>query len=63
LIEWREGSALNVPFPDETFDLIFCQLGLQFFPDRPAALGEMRRVLAPVGRMALSVFSRIVVNE
>jgi ubiquinone/menaquinone biosynthesis C-methylase UbiE len=59
LIEWQEGSALNLPFPDETFDLIFCQLGLQFFPDRPAALGEMRRVLAQCGRIALSVFSGI----
>jgi ubiquinone/menaquinone biosynthesis C-methylase UbiE len=58
-IEWREGSALALPFPDESFDLIFCQLGLQFFPDRPAALREMRRVLAPEGRVALSVFSAI----
>jgi ubiquinone/menaquinone biosynthesis C-methylase UbiE len=59
LIEWQEGSALDLPFADEAFDLIFCQLGLQFFPDRPAALGEMRRVLAPRGRIALSVFTAI----
>ena len=59
LIEWREGSALDLPFPDDVFDLIICQLGLQFFPDKPAALGEMQRVAAPAGRIALSVFSAI----
>lgn len=58
LIEWREGSALALPFADESFDVI-CQLGLQFFPDRPVALREMRRVLAPAGRVALSVFTAI----
>jgi SAM-dependent methyltransferase len=42
--------------PDATFDLVLCQQGLQFFPDRPAALREMHRVLRPGGRMALSVW-------
>ena len=46
-IEWREGNVSAIPFPDATFDLALCQQGLQFFPDRPAALREMRRVLAP----------------
>ena len=55
-VEWREGSALTMPFPDGSFDLVLCQQGLQFFPDRPAALREMRRVLAPGGRLTLSVF-------
>jgi ubiquinone/menaquinone biosynthesis C-methylase UbiE len=39
-IEWREASALDLPFPDNSFDLILCQLGLQFFPDQPRALRE-----------------------
>ena len=59
LIEWQEGSATDLPLPDEAFDLILCQLGLQFFPDRPAALGEMWRVLAAGGRIALSVYTKI----
>jgi ubiquinone/menaquinone biosynthesis C-methylase UbiE len=59
LIEWREGSALNLPFGDCSFDLVLCQLGLQFFPDRPLALREMKRVLVPSGRVALSVYSAI----
>jgi ubiquinone/menaquinone biosynthesis C-methylase UbiE len=36
-IEWHEASALDVPFPDSSFDLVLCQLGLQFFPDRTGA--------------------------
>src|SRR5205085_12630418 len=44
-IEWCEGSALALPFDDNSFDLILCQLGLQFFPDRRMALREMWRVL------------------
>jgi ubiquinone/menaquinone biosynthesis C-methylase UbiE len=58
-IEWYEGSALAMPFPDASFDLCLCQFGLQFFPDRPAAMREMFRVLQFGGRAALSVFSAI----
>lgn len=58
-IEWIEGSALSLPFADGTFDLVLCQLGLQFFPDRPLALREMQRVLKQQGRVALSVYSPI----
>lgn len=57
VIEWREGSALSLP--DGPFDLVVCQQGLQFFPDREAALREMRRVLAPGGRVALSVWQSL----
>ena len=58
-IEWVEGSALSLPFDDSSFDVVLCQLGLQFFPNRPLAVSEMRRVLAPSGRVALSVYSSI----
>jgi ubiquinone/menaquinone biosynthesis C-methylase UbiE len=57
--EWLESSALEIPLPDATFDVVLCQQGLQQFPDRPAALREMRRVLAGGGRLAASVWSRI----
>jgi ubiquinone/menaquinone biosynthesis C-methylase UbiE len=43
-IEWREGSALSLPFEDRSFDLVLCRLGVQFFPDRSLALREMKRV-------------------
>jgi len=58
-VEWQEGSALAMPFADGSFDLVLCQQGLQFFPDRPTALREMHRVLVPGGRMALSVWRPI----
>lgn len=58
-IDWVEGSALDLPFPEGRFDLVLCQLGLQFFPDQKRALREMHRVLSPAGRVALSVYSPI----
>jgi ubiquinone/menaquinone biosynthesis C-methylase UbiE len=61
-IEWQEGSVLALPFPDAAFDVALCQLGLQFFPDRPTALGEIRRVLVPGGRTGISVFGPIEHN-
>lgn len=56
-IDWRQGSALAPPFSGGAFDVVLCQQGLQFFPDRLKALREMRRVLAPAGRVALSVWT------
>jgi ubiquinone/menaquinone biosynthesis C-methylase UbiE len=58
-IEWREGSAGALPLSDAAFDVVCCQLGLMFFPDRIAALAEMRRVLVPGGRLALMVWGRM----
>lgn len=54
-IDWHEGSAAAMPLPDASFDAVLCQMGLQFVPDKQAALSEMRRVLAPGGRLILSV--------
>lgn len=55
-VEWREASALELPFPDGSFDMVLCQQGVQFFADRPKALREFRRVLAPEGRLAIGVW-------
>ncbi len=53
-IDWREGNASALPVREgETFSLLTCHQGLQFFPDKPAAVREMRRVLAPHGRVAI----------
>ena len=56
-IEWHQGSALALPFADRAFDVVLCQHGLMFFPDRLKALGEMRRVLTHGGRVAISVWT------
>jgi len=53
-VEWREASAVAMPFPNESFDLVLCQQGLQFFPDRASGMREMRRVLRPGGRLVLA---------
>jgi SAM-dependent methyltransferase len=55
-VEWQEASADKLPFPNASFNVAYCQLGLQFFADRPAALREMHRVLAPGGRLAVMVW-------
>lgn len=54
-IEWHEASADSMPFPESSFDAVLCQMGLQFMPDKHAALNEMRRVLAPGGRLILNM--------
>lgn len=54
-IEWHEASAESMPFPPAAFDVVLSQLSLQFMQDRPAAVGEMHRVLDDGGRLALSV--------
>lgn len=56
-LDWRQGDAARLPFPDETFDVVLCQAGLMFFPDPVAALSDMRRVLRPDGRVAVQVWS------
>ena len=55
-IAWITRSAQDTGLPDASFDAVLCQQGLQFFPDKPAALREARRVLAPGGRIAMSVW-------
>jgi ubiquinone/menaquinone biosynthesis C-methylase UbiE len=54
-IDWHEASAEAMPLPDGSFDVVLCQMGLQFMSEKDAALREMRRVLAPGGRLILNV--------
>lgn len=55
-VEWCQGSATDMPFDPEGFEVVLCQQGLQFFPDRARAMSEMARVLSPGGRLALNVW-------
>ncbi len=54
-IEWQEGNAESLPLDDDAFDVVLCQMGLQFVSNKVAALGEMRRVLKQGGRLLLNV--------
>lgn len=62
-VEWRQADAMQLPFPDETFDAVVCQFGVMFFPDKPTAFSEARRVLKPGGVYIFSVWDRISENE
>src|SRR5690348_12226967 len=62
-VEWRQADALQLPFDDETFDAVVCQFGVMFFPSKPRAFSEARRVLAPGGRFVFNVWDRIGENE
>ena len=56
-IDWREGNAVSLPvIAREHFTVLTCHQGLQFMPDKPAAIREMRRVLAPGGRVAIATW-------
>lgn len=54
-IEWHQANAESLPHADRSFDAVLCQMALQFMSDRPAALREMHRVLAPGGRAVLNL--------
>jgi ubiquinone/menaquinone biosynthesis C-methylase UbiE len=54
-IVWYEVGAEALAFQDASFDVALCQMGLQFFPDKLAALRQVRRVLVPGGRLVLNV--------
>jgi ubiquinone/menaquinone biosynthesis C-methylase UbiE len=62
-IEWRQADALALPFADQSFDVVACQFGVMFFPDKIQGYREARRVLKPGGHFLFSVWDRISENE
>ncbi|GAC1412438.1 MAG: methyltransferase domain-containing protein [Actinomycetota bacterium] len=58
-IEWVQSPAAPLPLPDASADVLTCQQGLQFFPDKVAALAEMRRTLRSGGVAGVSVWTAI----
>ena len=62
-VTWRQADALALPFEDKTFDVVACQFGAMFFPDKVAAYREARRVLKPRGHFFFNVWDKIADNE
>lgn len=62
-VEWRQADALQLPFPDETFDAVVCQFGIMFLSEKLKAFSEARRVLRPDGVFIFNVWDRIEENE
>lgn len=61
-IEWRQADALNLPFEEETFDVICCQFGVMFFPDKVAGYRSALRTLRDGGKFIFNVWDRIEEN-
>jgi SAM-dependent methyltransferase len=63
VVEWRQADAMQLPFDDGSFDLVVCQFGVMFFPDKATAFAEARRVLQPGGMFVFNVWDRIEEND
>lgn len=61
-VRFQRADALTLPFPDRSFDVVVCQFGIMFFPDRVASMREAKRVLKPGGRFLFSVWDRLADN-
>jgi SAM-dependent methyltransferase len=55
-VEFRQADALSLPFEDGGFDIVVCQFGVMFFPDKAGSYSEARRVLAPGGSYIFNVW-------
>ncbi|MFY0681639.1 MAG: class I SAM-dependent methyltransferase [Thalassovita sp.] len=61
-VAFREANAMDLPFEEGQFDLVACQFGVMFFPDKPAAFAQAKRVLKPNGRYVFNVWSAMSEN-
>lgn len=62
-VKWQQADAMQLPFTDAAFDLVVCQFGAMFFPDRGQAYAQMRRVLKPGGTWLFNVWDSLPHNE
>jgi SAM-dependent methyltransferase len=62
-VEWHQADAMQLPFADAGFDVVVCQFGVMFFPDKATAFAEARRVLRPGGALIFNLWDRIDENE
>ncbi len=62
-VEWRQADAMQLPFADASFDVVACQFGVMFFPDKARAFAEARRVLRAGGAFVFNAWDAIEANE
>lgn len=62
-VQWRQADAMHLPFDDASFDVVVCQFGAMFFPDKARAFSEVRRVLRRDGAFVFNVWDRLEDNE
>jgi ubiquinone/menaquinone biosynthesis C-methylase UbiE len=62
-ITWMEADCLDLPFETDEFDMVVCQFGAMFFPDRVKGYSEVRRVLRPGGLFLFNMWDRIEQND
>lgn len=62
-VDWRQADAQQLPFPNDSFDVVVCQFGVMFFPDKVRAFSEARRVLRPGGAFIFNVWDGLEHNE
>lgn len=58
-VQWQTADAQELPFADESFDLVICQFGFMFMPDKPKAFSEAYRVLKPNGHLLFNTWDKI----
>ena len=61
-VQWRQADVMSLPFADGAFDVVVCQFGVMFFPDRPAAHAQLRRVLRPGGQYFFNTWGTVADN-
>jgi SAM-dependent methyltransferase len=62
-VQWQQADAMQLPFDDASFDVVVCQFGVMFFPDKARAYAQARRVLQPGGVFLFNAWDRIEENE
>lgn len=62
-VQWRQADAMQLPFTDASFDVVACQFGAMFFPDKPKAFAETRRALNPGGCFLFNVWDSTRDND
>lgn len=62
-VSWQQADALQLPFDDGAFDLVVCQFGVMFFPDKVAGFEQARRVLTPDGSLLFTTWGAVETHD